>query len=69
MVRDAPTRLMIRELERAGWSVRRADGRHSVYGCRCGRHTFALPTTHRMVSAGVVAKARRALAECEGSET
>lgn len=58
---------MIRELQAAGWRQRRHDGRHTVYGCPCGRHSFALPTTHRMVSAGVVTKARKAIANCEGA--
>ena len=63
MATDEPTRKMTREFKRAGWTELRHDGRHTVYGCPCGQHTFPLPTTHRNVSAGVVAKARKAIAQ------
>lgn len=50
----------------AGWQRVRTEGSHSLYECGCGRHTFALPDGHRTISPGVVRKAEKALAGCEG---
>ncbi len=66
MVSEQPTRKMVKEFKDAGWSVARTDGRHTVYGCSCGKHTFALPDSHKTISPGVVRKARKAISECEG---
>jgi predicted RNA binding protein YcfA (HicA-like mRNA interferase family) len=49
MVSEQPTRQMVKELKRAGWEAIRTDGRHTVYGCSCGKHTFALPASHRTI--------------------
>lgn len=66
MVSEEPTRKVVREFTKAGWMELRRDGRHAVYGCPCGSHTFPLPTTHKTVSPGVVRKARKAIEGCEG---
>jgi hypothetical protein len=66
MVSEQPTRKMVSEFKRAGWSVISTDGRHTKFGCPSGRHTLPLPTTHRRL-AGVVRKARQAINECEAS--
>jgi predicted RNA binding protein YcfA (HicA-like mRNA interferase family) len=66
MVTEQPSRQMVKELKRAGWKAIRTDGRHTVYGCSCGKHTFALPESHRTISPGVVRKCRKAIEECKG---
>jgi predicted RNA binding protein YcfA (HicA-like mRNA interferase family) len=65
--RPVQTRVMIRELTRAGWTRARTNGSHTVWNCRSGRHHFTLPDGHREISGGVAQKARAALAgdECE----
>jgi len=63
MVSEQPTRKMVKELKDAGWTVIRSDGRHTVYGCPCGKHTFPLPQSHKTISAGVVRKCRKAIEE------
>lgn len=66
MVSEEPTRKMIREFKSAGWNEVSTDGRHTKFGRPCGSHTFPLPTTHRIVSPGVVRKARKAIEGCKG---
>lgn len=66
MVSEEATRKMIRQFTTAGWTEISHDGRHTKFGCQCGAHTFPLPTTHRMVSPGVVRNARKAIQECKG---
>ncbi len=61
MVSEQPTRKMVKMFLAAGWSVLRTDGRHTVYGCPCGKHTFPLPDGHRTISPGVVRKAVKAI--------
>jgi hypothetical protein len=56
---------MVRELADALWSELRSDGRHSVFGCPCGNHIIPVPTSHRMISPGVVRKIRQAIENCK----
>ncbi len=66
MVSEEPTRKMVREFKDAGWApLPGGDGSHTKYGCSCGSHTFSLPDGHRVISPGVVRKARKAIEECE----
>ncbi|MGY4769427.1 type II toxin-antitoxin system HicA family toxin [Kribbella sp. CWNU-51] len=66
MVSEQPTRRVVKAFKDAGWRRVRTEGSHSVYGCPCGQHVFTLPDGHRAISPGVVRKAGKALAECEG---
>ena len=66
MVSDEPTRKMVKELRDSGWVMTRTDGRHTMYGCPCGKHALPVPTSHRMISPGVVRKIRQAIANCKG---
>ncbi len=65
VVNEESTRKMVKELRDADWSAIRSDGRHTVYGCSCGRHRIAVPDSHRMQSAGLVRKIRQAITTCE----
>lgn len=69
MVSEQPTRKVVKAFKDAGWRQVRTEGSHSLYECSCDRHTFALPDGHRMISPGVVRKAGKALAECEGTDS
>jgi predicted RNA binding protein YcfA (HicA-like mRNA interferase family) len=66
MVSEEPTRKMLKELRTAGWTEKRNDGRHALYGCPCGSHSVAVPASHRTISPGVVRKIRQAIASCQG---
>jgi predicted RNA binding protein YcfA (HicA-like mRNA interferase family) len=66
MVTELPTRKVVKTFKDAGWRRVRTEGSHSVYDCPCGQHSFSLPDGHKEISAGVVRKATKALAGCEG---
>lgn len=66
MVSEQPTRKVVKAFKGAGWRRVRTEGSHSVYECACGRYTFTLPDGDREISPGIVRKADKALAECEG---
>jgi predicted RNA binding protein YcfA (HicA-like mRNA interferase family) len=68
MVSDEPTRKMLRELRKAGWSVLRNNGRHEMWGCTCGKHSVAVPASHNTISAGVVRSIRTAIAQCQEAQ-
>jgi len=55
MVMTKPMKLRDVEaaLRAAGCKVLRDNGRHTVWGCPCGKHTAPVPR-HTMVTAGVV---------------
>lgn len=67
MVSEQPTRVVEILFRKAGWKILKNDGRHTKYGCPCGRHTFPLPTSHKTISPGVVRKAMQALDHCSGA--
>lgn len=65
MVSDQPTRIVVQELTRAGWTRKRAGkGSHSVWQCVSGRHTVTIPDGHRTIRPGVVRTIRKAVADC-----
>lgn len=68
MVSEQPTRKVVKAFKGAGWKRTRTEGSHSVYECSCGQHTFSLPDGHREISPGIVRKADKARAECDGKE-
>jgi predicted RNA binding protein YcfA (HicA-like mRNA interferase family) len=66
VVSELPTRKVVKAFKDAGWKRVRTEGSHSVYECRCGKHSFTLPDGHRQISPGVVRKVNGALASCQG---
>ena len=62
LVRPMATRRLVRCLRSAGCVLLRRSGRHDVYACPCGAHIAPVPTSHRMVSAGVVRSIEQAMA-------
>lgn len=48
------TRKVIQRLTAVGCVELRHSGRHTVYGCPCGRHTAPVPASHVEVTAGVL---------------
>jgi predicted RNA binding protein YcfA (HicA-like mRNA interferase family) len=49
------TRKVLAALAAAGCVEIRRSGRHTVYGCPCGKHTAPVPASHTEVTAGVLA--------------
>jgi predicted RNA binding protein YcfA (HicA-like mRNA interferase family) len=66
MVSEQPTRIVLTELQRAGWAKKReGKGSHSFWQCPTGRHTVTVPSGHRSIRAGVVRAIRNAVAACD----
>ena len=65
VVKDEPTREVTKRLKEAGFVRVSTDGRHAKW-----RHPSGVwvpvPETHRMISAGVVRKIDKAIAESKG---
>ncbi|WP_157767472.1 type II toxin-antitoxin system HicA family toxin [Actinosynnema pretiosum] len=53
MTKPMKRRVVEAALAREGCYVVSDNGRHTKYGCACGKHTAALPH-HKEISAGVV---------------
>jgi hypothetical protein len=53
MVKEMRLRVVERALRAQGCGVIYDDGKHTKWGCPCGRHTTAVPR-HRDVTPGVI---------------
>ena len=63
MVSDEPVRKIITELRAAGFIPSRTVGSHIWWVCPHGMGV-SVPDGHRVISAGVVRKIRKAIAAC-----
>ena len=64
MVKEEPTRLVIKRLKAAGFTRTSTDGRHSKWTHPSGAWV-PVPDSHRMSSPGVVRKINNAIKESE----
>lgn len=64
MVKEQPTRKVIRELRTAGWQAGETMGSHTKWHGPNGT-IFSLPDGHREISPGVYRKLRNAMKEDE----
>ena len=60
-MKPLPTRKVLAALRSAGCKELRNNGRHTVFGCPCGRHIAPVPVSHRTVKAGVLRSITRQL--------
>lgn len=65
MTKDEPTREVVKRLRAAGFERVSTDGRHAKWRHPSGVWT-PVPESHKTISAGVVRKINRAIAESEG---
>jgi len=65
VVKDEPAREVTKRLKEAGFVRVSTDGRHAKWRHPSGVWVPA-PESHRMISAGVVRKINKAIAESEG---
>ncbi len=66
MIAEQPTRIIVKELTRAGWTRKRSGkGSHSVWQCPTGRHPVTAPDGHRTIRPGVVRAIRDAVSNCD----
>lgn len=69
MISEAPTRVLVKKLRKAGFTPRNAKGSHTVWECVAGAHLISLPDGHKTISAGVHRKVLHVLSECDCKET
>lgn len=65
MVKEEPTRSVIKRLKEAGFTRTSTDGRHSKWTHPSGVWV-PVPDSHRTISAGVVRKINKAIDESKG---
>jgi len=61
MVKEMKLRLVERALRKQDCEVTSEDGKHTKWGCPCGKHATAVPR-HREVTPGVIRNIIRDLA-------
>jgi hypothetical protein len=63
MVSEQPTRIVVRDFRKAGWTKapKQTGGSHTKWLCPSQTHSFTLPDGHRRISPGVASKAYAAL--------
>lgn len=61
MVKEMSTRLVLKALKAQGCEKLSDDGRHTKWGCPCGKHVTAV-TRHHDVTPGVIRNIIRDLA-------
>lgn len=66
MIAPAPTREIVKQLKRAGFTKRDGKGSHTVWTCPHGRYSVSVDTGHKTISPGVRRQIDAAVAECEG---
>jgi predicted RNA binding protein YcfA (HicA-like mRNA interferase family) len=65
MISEQPTRAILKELDRAGWTRKRqGKGSHSVWQCPAGAHAVTVPDGHPSIRPGVVRSIRKAIEDC-----
>ena len=64
MVKEEPTRTVIKRLKAAGFTLTSTDGRHSKWTHPSGAWV-PVPDSHRTISPGVVRKINQAIIDCE----
>ena len=65
MVKEEPTRSVVKRLKAAGFTRVSTDGRHSKWRHESGAWV-AVPDSHKTISPGVVRTINAAIAEAEG---
>lgn len=64
MIAPAPTREIIKQLKKAGFTSRAGKGSHTMWTCRHGRYSISLVDGHRTISPGVRRQVDAAINAC-----
>lgn len=64
MIASAPTREIVKQLKKAGFTSRDGKGSHTVWTCRHGRESVSVDTGHRTISPGVRRQINTAIQAC-----
>lgn len=65
MIAPAPTREIVKQLKKAGFTKRDGKGSHTVWTCPHGRYSVSVDTGHRTISPGVRRQIDAALNQCD----
>ena len=65
MIAPAPTREIVKQLKKAGFTKRDDKGSHTVWTCPHGRYSVSVDTGHKTISPGVRRQINEALHLCE----
>lgn len=65
MIAPAPTREIVKQLKKAGFTGRDGKGSHTIWTCRHGRYSVSVDTGHRTISPGVRRQIDTAIAQCD----
>ncbi|ORA29883.1 hypothetical protein BST20_27770 [Mycobacterium branderi] len=61
----APTREVVKQLKKAGFTKRDGKGSHTIWTCKHGRYSVSVDTGHRTISPGVRRQIDTAINECD----
>jgi len=64
VIAPAPTREIVKQLKRAGFTSRDGKGSHTMWTCPHGRYSIALVDGHRTISPGVRRQVDAAISAC-----
>lgn len=65
MIAPAPTREIVKQLQKAGFTQRDGKGSHSMWTCPHGNYSISLVDGHRTISPGVRRQVNKAISACE----
>ncbi|GAA2067787.1 type II toxin-antitoxin system HicA family toxin [Williamsia deligens] len=65
MIAPAPTRTIVKQLKKAGFTPQPGKGSHEKFVCPSGRHTVSVPTGHSTISPGVRRQVDATIAACD----
>ncbi len=64
MIAPVPTREIVKQLKKAGFTSRDGKGSHTVWTCPHGRCSVSVDTGHRTISPGVRRQIDTAIDQC-----
>lgn len=64
MIASAPTREIVKQLKKAGFTSRDGKGSHTMWTCPHGRYSISPVDGHRTISPGVRRQVDAAIAAC-----
>ncbi|WP_078314738.1 type II toxin-antitoxin system HicA family toxin [Mycobacterium sp. D16Q16] len=64
MIAPAPTREIVKQLKKAGFTARPGKGSHTVWTCSHGSYSVSLADGHRTISPGVRRQVDTAIEAC-----
>lgn len=69
VISEAPTRVLVKKLRKAGFTSRPGKGSHTEWICPSGRHHISVPDGHKTISPGVHRKVLKVMSDCDCEES